>query len=140
MRQHAVRARHGSQYVRPLLPPPPPLPSFSLLPFTVTATLSLADTVSAACGSLKWKPPSENSIDFKLVLRFAPTPGKPKVPDFQTKPIFELHVWCGDDRGVPRYEFYDVMHVADDEWERSVCFFVPFCPRELTVRACARGK
>ncbi|KAI0819531.1 mRNA capping enzyme, catalytic domain-containing protein [Trametes gibbosa] len=67
---------------------------------------------------LKWKPPSENSIDFKLVLRFLPSPGKPKVPDFQTKPIFELHVWCGDDRGKPRYELYDVMHVDDDEWEK----------------------
>ncbi|RPD66409.1 mRNA capping enzyme, alpha subunit [Lentinus tigrinus ALCF2SS1-6] len=67
---------------------------------------------------LKWKPPSENSIDFKLMLRFAPTPGKPNVPDLQTKPVFELHVWCGDDRGVPRYEFYDVMYVEDDEWER----------------------
>ncbi|KAI9057923.1 hypothetical protein FKP32DRAFT_1529842, partial [Trametes sanguinea] len=67
---------------------------------------------------LKWKPPSENSIDFKLVLRFPPTPGKPQVPDFQSKPVFELHVWCGDDRGKPRYEFYDVMHVEDEEWER----------------------
>ncbi|KAI0362410.1 mRNA capping enzyme, alpha subunit [Trametes cingulata] len=67
---------------------------------------------------LKWKPPSENSIDFKLVLRFPPTPGKPMVPDFQVKPIFELHVWCGDDRGKPRYEFYDVMHVEDEEWEK----------------------
>ena len=67
---------------------------------------------------LKWKPPSENSIDFKLVLRLPPTPGKPRVPDFQTKPVFELHVWCGDDRGVPRYELYDVMYVEDDEWER----------------------
>ncbi|KAI0780667.1 mRNA capping enzyme, catalytic domain-containing protein [Trametes elegans] len=67
---------------------------------------------------LKWKPPSENSIDFKLVLRFPPTPGKPNVPDFQTKPVFELHVWCGDDRGKARYEFYDVMHVDDDEWEK----------------------
>ncbi|KAL7283606.1 hypothetical protein ACG7TL_003041 [Trametes sanguinea] len=67
---------------------------------------------------LKWKPPSENSIDFKLVLRFPPTPGKPLVPDFQSKPVFELHVWCGDDRGKPRYEFYDVMHVEDEEWER----------------------
>ncbi|KAI0707622.1 mRNA capping enzyme, alpha subunit [Earliella scabrosa] len=62
---------------------------------------------------LKWKPPSENSIDFKLLLRFPPTPGKPKVPDFQTKPVFELHVWCGD----TRYEFYDIMYVDDDEWE-----------------------
>ncbi len=41
------------------------------------------------------------------------------VPDFQIKPIFELHVWCGDDRGKPRYELYDVMHVEDDEWEKS---------------------
>ncbi|KAH9945882.1 mRNA capping enzyme, catalytic domain-containing protein [Epithele typhae] len=62
---------------------------------------------------LKWKPPSENSIDFKLVLRFPPAPGKPKTPDFQTKPVFELHVWCGD----VRYEPYDVMHVEDEEWE-----------------------
>ncbi|KAI0723960.1 mRNA capping enzyme, alpha subunit [Cerioporus squamosus] len=67
---------------------------------------------------LKWKPPSENSIDFKLMLRFPPTPGKPNTPDLQMKPVFELHVWCGDDRGVARYEFYDVMHVEDDEWER----------------------
>ena len=67
---------------------------------------------------MKWKPPSENSIDFKLLLRFPPTPGKPKVPDFQTKPVFELHVWCGD----TRYEFYDIMYVDDDEWERLVHF------------------
>ncbi|KAI8989693.1 mRNA capping enzyme, catalytic domain-containing protein [Trametes punicea] len=67
---------------------------------------------------LKWKPPSENSIDFKLVLRFPPTPGKPLEPDYQAKPVFELHVWCGDDRGKPHYELYDVMHVEDEEWER----------------------
>ncbi|KAH9857131.1 mRNA capping enzyme, catalytic domain-containing protein [Lenzites betulinus] len=67
---------------------------------------------------LKWKPPSENSIDFKLVLRFLASPGKPNVPDFQTKPIFELHVWCGGDHGKSRYEFYDVMYVDDDEWEK----------------------
>ena len=47
-----------------------------------------------------------------------PSPGKPNVPDFQTKPVFELHVWCGDDRSGSRYEFYDVMYVEDDEWER----------------------
>ncbi|KAI0807741.1 mRNA capping enzyme, catalytic domain-containing protein [Fomes fomentarius] len=63
---------------------------------------------------LKWKPPSENSIDFKLVLRFPPTHGKNAMPDFQTKPVFELHVWCGESR----YEFYDIMHMENDEWER----------------------
>lgn len=50
------------------------------------------------------------------MLRFAPAPGKAGAPDLQTKPVFELHVWCGDSR----YELYDVMYVEDDEWERSV--------------------
>ncbi|EAU88637.1 mRNA guanylyltransferase [Coprinopsis cinerea okayama7 len=67
---------------------------------------------------LKWKPPSENSIDFKLVLRFPPLASNPREPDFHAKPLFLLHIWCGDDRGVPRYEQYDDMYVDDEEWER----------------------
>ncbi|PFH51739.1 hypothetical protein AMATHDRAFT_74773 [Amanita thiersii Skay4041] len=67
---------------------------------------------------LKWKPPSENSIDFKLVLRFPPSKEDRKKPDFYAKPLFLLWVWCGDDRGKPKYEEYDTMHVKDDEWER----------------------
>ncbi|KAI0729937.1 mRNA capping enzyme, catalytic domain-containing protein [Fomitopsis betulina] len=66
---------------------------------------------------LKWKPPSENSIDFKLVLRFPPASSRSPDPDFLAKPVFELHVYCGDEQRQPRYEFYDVMHVEDDEWE-----------------------
>ena len=68
-------------------------------------------------GSLKWKPPTENSIDFKLVLRFPSTPKKPKEPDYYCKPIFELHVWCGGKQPLAKYEFYDVMYVSDEEWE-----------------------
>ncbi|KAG5644219.1 hypothetical protein DXG03_008814 [Asterophora parasitica] len=67
---------------------------------------------------LKWKPPSENSIDFKLVLRFPPLRTQPDRPDFRAKPVFLLHVWCGDERGVPKYELYDEMYVDDTEWER----------------------
>ncbi|KAH6894975.1 mRNA guanylyltransferase [Coprinopsis sp. MPI-PUGE-AT-0042] len=67
---------------------------------------------------MKWKPPSENSIDFKLVLRFPPHPRNPSEPDFMAKPLFLLHIWCGDDRGVAKYEPYDDMYVDDDEWER----------------------
>jgi hypothetical protein len=73
--------------------------------------------------SLKWKPPSENSIDFKLVLRFPPLKDNPTKPDFCAKPFFLLHVWCGDDRSGPRYEEYDVMYVDDDEWEKYVSQF-----------------
>lgn len=66
----------------------------------------------------KWKPPSENSIDFKLVLRFPPLKGSPSQPDFQAKPFFGLHVYCGDERGQARYEPYDELYVTDAEWEQ----------------------
>ncbi|KZT26376.1 mRNA capping enzyme [Neolentinus lepideus HHB14362 ss-1] len=67
---------------------------------------------------LKWKPPDENSIDFKLILRFPSQDSNPQEPNFRKKPIFVLFMWCGDDHGVPRYEPFDVMHVEDEEWER----------------------
>ncbi|KAI0072782.1 mRNA capping enzyme [Panus rudis PR-1116 ss-1] len=67
---------------------------------------------------LKWKPPSENTIDFKLVLRFPARPAQPNEPDYFAKPVFELHVFCGDRGGQAQYEFYDVLRVEDDEWER----------------------
>ncbi|KAH9981329.1 mRNA capping enzyme [Lactifluus volemus] len=67
---------------------------------------------------LKWKPPSENSVDFKLVLRFPPLPRSPDKPDFHAKPIFALHVWCGGEGVNARYEPWDTLHVSDDEWER----------------------
>ncbi|KAG8217569.1 mRNA capping enzyme, subunit alpha [Butyriboletus roseoflavus] len=67
---------------------------------------------------LKWKPPSENSIDFKLVLRFPPSESDPSQPEFRAKPLFGLHVYCGDERGQPKYEPYDELLVEDDEWEK----------------------
>ncbi|KAF9477572.1 mRNA guanylyltransferase [Pholiota conissans] len=62
---------------------------------------------------LKWKPPSENSIDFKLILRFPPLRYNPQEPDYCAKPLFLLQVWCGGDK----YEQYDDMLVEDKEWE-----------------------
>ncbi|KAF8559638.1 mRNA capping enzyme, alpha subunit [Imleria badia] len=67
---------------------------------------------------LKWKPPSENSIDFKLVLRFPPSGSNPSQPEFHAKPFFGLHVYCGDERGQPTYEPYDELFMEDDEWEK----------------------
>jgi mRNA guanylyltransferase len=66
---------------------------------------------------LKWKPPSENSIDFKLVLRFPPLAGSSTQPDLHAKPVFALHVWCGGEGAKATYEPWDTMHVSDDEWE-----------------------
>jgi mRNA guanylyltransferase len=74
---------------------------------------------------LKWKPPSENSIDFRLVLRFPPSASQPSQPDFQAKPVFLLHVWCGEMRGVPTYELYDDMYVDDAEWEKYATLLLP---------------
>ncbi|THH07292.1 hypothetical protein EW145_g3477 [Phellinidium pouzarii] len=64
---------------------------------------------------LKWKPPSENTIDFKLVLRFPPDPQRPNEPDFLAKPLFGLHVFVG---GRDDYEPFDELYVDDDEWEK----------------------
>ncbi|KAJ7782641.1 mRNA capping enzyme, catalytic domain-containing protein [Mycena metata] len=79
---------------------------------------------------LKWKPPSENSIDFKLVLRFPPLAENPSQPDFHAKPIFLLHVWCGD----TKYEPYDEMHVDDAEWERFKASGEQYDDRIVEVR------
>lgn len=63
---------------------------------------------------LKWKPPSENSIDFRLELRFPPLPENPDRPDYYTKPIFALYMNCGREGE----QFYDEMAVDDETWER----------------------
>jgi len=63
--------------------------------------------------SLKWKPPSENSIDFKLTLHFPPHPSSSASPDFTEMPIFKLHQWMG----LEDYEFFDYMTVTEEEWE-----------------------
>jgi mRNA guanylyltransferase len=66
--------------------------------------------------SLKWKPPHENSIDFKLTLRFDASPENPHLPDLTSKPLFLLYVYRGG-RGPDGYLFHDRMVVSDDEWE-----------------------
>ncbi|WVR05003.1 hypothetical protein IAU60_002015 [Kwoniella sp. DSM 27419] len=63
---------------------------------------------------LKWKPPSENSIDFKLELRFPPSHQNPSEPDYYAKPEFLLYTWTGGND----YEFYDHMGMEDEEWEK----------------------
>jgi mRNA guanylyltransferase len=70
---------------------------------------------------IKWKPPSENSIDFKLSLRFPPSAEDPAYPDLTAKPLFLLNVFRGGRGGMESsYVFHDRMIVLDEEWERSV--------------------
>lgn len=52
--------------------------------------------------------------------------GHSREPDMFAKPIFELHVYCGDDRGSPKYEFFDAMYVEDKEWEEYVVNVIYF--------------
>ncbi|KAI5476292.1 mRNA guanylyltransferase, partial [Pseudohyphozyma bogoriensis] len=62
---------------------------------------------------LKWKPPSENSIDFVLQLKFPALPDQPEEPDFLAKPRFMLMM----NHGREGLRFFDTMEVEDDTWE-----------------------
>ena len=66
---------------------------------------------------IKWKPPGENSVDFKLELRFSASPTAAHEADLRQKPLFLLMENCGNQRG---HEFFDVMDVDDEEWEQCV--------------------
>lgn len=69
--------------------------------------------------SIKWKPPAENTIDFKLQLRFPPKRAAASKfePDLQVKPEFLLYAWMGDRQRDGDEQFYDRMVVLDEEWE-----------------------
>jgi hypothetical protein len=80
---------------------------------TCTPIRPCLSQIASLTDSLKWKPPSENSIDFKLQLRFPPSPHDPSQPDFYAKPVGLLYTWLGRDD----YEFFDEMELDDDEWK-----------------------
>jgi mRNA guanylyltransferase len=61
---------------------------------------------------LKWKPPSENSIDFRLELRFPPLSDDPSEADFYAKPLFVLMMNCGKEGE----QFFDTLEMSDQEW------------------------
>jgi mRNA guanylyltransferase len=65
---------------------------------------------------VKWKPPSENSIDFKLRLRFPPDymrDPRGYLPDLDAKPMFQLEEYMGRDE----YRYFDWLWLEDEEWE-----------------------
>lgn len=64
---------------------------------------------------LKWKPPQENTIDFRLLLGDFPMSEdeEGQFEDWDAKPDFELHVNHGDRAG---YKYYALLMVMDEEW------------------------
>ncbi|KPV76283.1 uncharacterized protein RHOBADRAFT_3134, partial [Rhodotorula graminis WP1] len=62
---------------------------------------------------LKWKPPSENSIDFVLQLKFPPKRDNEREADFYAKPVFMLLMNHGHEGS----HYYDTMEVDDETWE-----------------------
>ncbi|CAI2175484.1 10466_t:CDS:10 [Funneliformis geosporum] len=56
---------------------------------------------------LKWKPPNENSIDFKLHFEF-------QSYNENNKPRFCLYKWIQKDE----HTYFDDMYVTDEEWEQ----------------------
>lgn len=72
---------------------------------------------------MKWKPPSENSIDFLLQLKFPALPDRPTECDFTKKPYFLLMMNHGRDGT----HYYDSMDVDDGTWDECVAF--PLTPR-----------
>lgn len=63
---------------------------------------------------LKWKPPSENSIDFLLRLKFPSlSKERPDECDWSQKPWFMLFM----NHGHEGTHYFDTMEVEDDVWE-----------------------
>jgi mRNA guanylyltransferase len=76
------------------------------------------------CGTdehiIKWKPPHENTIDFRLNLlvdsfpTYDPEDGIPELtPDYDAMPVFELLVLCKQHE----YQRFDRLFMTDEEWE-----------------------
>ncbi|CAG8501878.1 6872_t:CDS:10 [Acaulospora colombiana] len=75
----------------------------------IFTALSAPYTIGTCETMLKWKPPTENSIDFKLKCIYLN--GRPEHPD-KRPDRFELHMNVGK-KG---YRYYDDLYV-EDEWE-----------------------
>ena len=84
--------------------------------------------------SIKWKPPSENSIDFRLNLHFPIyQPGEDSSDeedeeddpqpryDYSAMPEFELSVF----EGGRNYSHYSTMYMTEREWEDMKALQIP---------------
>ena len=65
---------------------------------------------------LKWKPPHENTIDFRLLLGDFPMSEQGEWPDWDAKPELELHINHGGGQNAG-YKFFATLYLTDTEWE-----------------------
>ncbi|KAF9199125.1 Dcp1p-Dcp2p decapping enzyme complex alpha subunit [Haplosporangium sp. Z 27] len=72
--------------------------------------------------TFQWKPPSENTIDFKLTLQFA-------TQDQSQKPQFILNEW----QGGQQYQVFGQMTVDDELWEHWKSTSTPLQNRIVEV-------
>jgi mRNA guanylyltransferase len=70
---------------------------------------------------LKWKPPYENTLDFKIMLGafplYDPGDGGELAEDWQGKPEINLLVFWGEKSGRADYRRFAMLHLEDEEWE-----------------------
>ncbi|GMM38594.1 mRNA guanylyltransferase [Saccharomycopsis crataegensis] len=81
------------------------------LVFTCCETPYVFETDSTL---LKWKPAEENTIDFRIELKFKLYKDEiEEYYDYDSKPKIELHVWKGD----RNYDYFGDLSITDHEWE-----------------------
>ncbi|CAG9937807.1 unnamed protein product [Clonostachys rosea f. rosea IK726] len=81
---------------------------------------------------LKWKQPEDNTVDFRLKLKFhdiEPTEeerreGLGSWTDYDSLPISQLLVFTGHD-GPEKYEYFEDVHITEEEWERLKALQIP---------------
>lgn len=75
---------------------------------------------------LKWKPPHENTIDFKLQLGAFPIERdeEGEYEDYDQKPEVDLLVFQGGSSGA--YQYFAKLHLTDAEWEAMKRMNQPF--------------
>ena len=83
----------------------------------------------ALTNRLKWKPDDENSIDFRLNLKFPPSSSdidpyevttKTAYSDLPLGTVFQLSVWTGgnDNRDRSNHTVWGDMYVPESDWEK----------------------
>lgn len=86
---------------------------------------------------LKWKPAEENTIDFRLEMKFHTAEDEEgEYYDYDLKPIFELYEWTGGED----YVLFGHLTVSDEEWEQLKALGQPLNKRVAEVKKNEKGE